>query len=645
MALGGAEMNGIDQKRKINFIKSFWLEMLKINVYTYEENKLSNFNTYLIELLNLFQSIKLQNGNFIYKHKFGLYHLLVEFRSYLNKNVYFVKQYDENGSISMLKRKINKVINAKENQNVKMQIKELESLSNMLKSGQENNIKNLFNELIRYIYSPIYLEESYKTAKSLTMDLIVELILDGYPVEFLEKEVYKENIFDQQIKENQPLSLKQQFEIKREMFVESNKKKKHTFIFRVDNLKTIYPFTIQGFTFYNPLREDINLHLKNLKTLNAEEGLMRREEVDYLKDKKPISKRERTDYDIVKYTDAHVRVDIFHWSKVKAELEIRDKLEKIISGLRFAYNISNLKTSKSKVYISGVKRSYPLWRDERKNDKYLSTSYRDVNIFNDKYKELEDENNLIYKMLRTNENSQTHLFYSIKSFHLGLDDLSIINKFHHFWVSLESLLADKEVGNIKHQIIQKFSEHLVYYYYYFELINIFNRVFDQFYRYYTDKNSHKIDFPKDIQEINNLGDFYNSINLKAFSENLNVFIKYLKDEYLIYRIKSYIKLNEGDDYRVKFNTNLKKHYQQKLSKIYSLRNQMFHNGINDNSMLIFYTDWLESLLYAIFGTLKNNINDGNADSINGSINIKYEEFTNYLKRNGIQIIEYYFSEE
>lgn len=46
-------MNNGDSKKKINFIKSFWLEMLKLNVYTYEKNKLSNFNTYLIALLNI----------------------------------------------------------------------------------------------------------------------------------------------------------------------------------------------------------------------------------------------------------------------------------------------------------------------------------------------------------------------------------------------------------------------------------------------------------------------------------------------------------------------------------------------------------------------------------------------------------------
>lgn len=616
--------------------------MLKINVYTYEKNKLSNFNTYLIELINLIQSINVKNVNEVFKQKYGLFHLLVEFQTYLKENNYFVEKYNKNDSINMLIKKMNKVIHAKNNQNVKSQIIEIERLIVELKNGQENNINCLFDELMKYIYGPFYLEETYDVAKSLTMDLIVELMLDGYPVNFLKKEVYKEFIFDPQIKDSQAQSLKQQFEIKREMFLDKNKSKKHTFIFRIDNLKTIFPFTVQDFTFYNPLREDINIHLKNIKTLFAEEGLMRREELDYLKDKKPMSQKERRDYDIVKYTDVHVRVDIYHWSKVKAEIEVRKKLEKIITGLRFAYNISNLKVSDSRVYLSGVNQSYPMWRDEKKDDKYLSASYRDVNIFNEKYKELEDENSLIYKFFNSNESNQPELLYSLKSFHLGLDDSSVINKFHHYWVSLESLLANKELGNIKKQIVNKFSELLSYYYYYFELTNIYNHVFDQFYRYYKNDKSHRIEFPKDIKEINDLGDFYNKINLKVFSQHLNLFVKYLKDEYLILRIKNYCKLNNDTNYRTTFNLILQKSYQQKLSKIYSMRNQMFHNGINDNSMLVFYTDWLESLLYAIFGTIKNNIGDGTSNDLNGYQDIKYRDFGDFLRKENKQIIEYYF---
>ncbi|SFF98868.1 hypothetical protein SAMN05216353_11751 [Halobacillus alkaliphilus] len=636
-------MRSVDSKKKINFIKSYWLDTLNINVYKYDENKLSNLNTYLLELTNVISSIKMDNSKYE-KKKFGLVYIVEDLYSYLKQNIYFVKHYNKHGEIDYLSKMLERVLNAKNKENIKKQVLELEKLASNLQKIQENNIKLLFNELIYYIYSSVKLEDTYEYVKSLVMDLVIEIILDGYPIEYLIKEVYKETEFDFSTMSNYSLSLKEQFENKRTSFTQNKKMNKYTFIFRIDNLKSIQPFTIKGYTFYNPLRESHNRYFKNINTLFAEEGLMRKEEVEYLRNSPRMGKQDRSFFNIVQHTDLHVRVNTRHWNEIKAKQEVLKELEEIVTYIRFVYDISNIRVSEKNVTISGLKKSYPLWRDGRNIDKYLATNYRDLNIFRNKINELEDEDNLINKLFRVNDNSRQYLLNSLNSFHLGIDQSSTVNKFHHYWISAESLLANKKVGNIKSEIINTYSEHLTYYYYYIELVDIYNMIFAEFKYYYHNKETQKIEFPNEISSIEDLGDFYNYINLRVFSQNLRVFPEYIRNEYLIYRIDKFASLNENIETRVKFNARLKKTYQRQLSKIYSLRNQMFHNGSKDYTVIGFYTDWLESLLHALFGTIRNNLRDDGISNEGNYLDINYEQFVKFLRNSPANIIEFYISD-
>lgn len=619
-----------ESKKKINFIKNYWFSILNIDIYSYEEFKLNNFNTYLneaIEIIDLMKYIEYPK-----KKTHGLYFFLNEFESYLRNNYFFNCEYKE--AINSIMSKITPIINVSENETIKPYLKSLREELVLIKKMQKNNISRMLKALRFYVYQSSSLEESISEAKSLVNDLIVELLLNNYSLNFLKKEVYKETDFDRVNKKVINNSLKTQFETKIEVLESKLNRKKIVVVFRIENLKIKSPFEVEEVIFYNPIRTDLLEWKFKKKLLRSEKGLLTIEQ-SRLIDKPLPSSSEKEQWQLIRNTDAHCRVELQGVDPDNAVIIARKKIGKLINLLRFIYNIKHIRVSEERVLQYGVRSKAPLFRITR--DRNSIVGMGNIHPSKELKEDLVSEESILNKFLNDTNPGKEAFLKGLRSLHIGEDEKLNLNKFIHYWVSLEYLVGINGTGSIKSIINDKGSKILTRNYYRVELYSIYSRLRDYFYNASGGLSIDRTKIPSEITEIKGLEDFMFGCDGLILAENLHVFLKYSKDEFLNFKIKSFIYLYLDVKERKEHNRNLERSYKHLLSRLYRLRNKIMHSALVDEIELEVYTNWLYSLLIALCNNLLERINNNDDILLPQKLDIGYVEWKKEIfnKRNSL----------
>ncbi|MCM3002919.1 hypothetical protein [Priestia koreensis] len=588
-----------DSKRKINFIKGYWFKMLNIDIYTYEKFKLNNLNTYFDELIEMVTLIEIEKE--ITKHKNGLLFFLKELSSYINDNHFFVKLYSK--EIRNFKVRVNKIIFSDSKKNVKEELLFLKNFAKSFRDHQTLITDKMFRELSFLVYNNITFDTDVYRIKSLVNDLISELLNVGYTRNILQKEVYISNKYDFFKKKKVHLSLREQFQYKIEKFSEKNRFKDAVVIFRVNNLKTMFPYDLEGILFYNPIRSDLLERKYNQKVLFMEEGLLSIEEKElFNKYNQKNQKLTEDDWTRIKYTDAHCRIKLNNTNINFAAKTARKKIEEVVSTMRYVYNLDHINISTECSVKYGLKNNFPLFKPIN-TSKYTKGSYKGFDLKDDIKRDKLDSKSFINVILSSDGIEKDWLLKGIRSLHIGEDQEQPLDKFIHYWIALEYLVGLRDGTNIKSSLLNKCSEILTRNYFQIELIRLYNELKNVFYERSNNIAIGTTLIPDDIKELPGLSNFMYSCNLHTIADNLTVFKKYCRDEYLTFRIQELSYNFENMKEREFVLGELERNYRNLLAKLYRIRNKIFHSALVDELELELYCDWLHSILIAICNDL------------------------------------------
>ncbi|OMH30714.1 hypothetical protein BUM91_14990 [Bacillus thuringiensis] len=609
---GFINMSKKEEKRKINFIKNYWHEILKIDIYTYEESKLNNMNTYINELIGIISLLEKQKE--VTKEKNGLLYFLKEFEAYINKNYFFNKTYYNH--VNAIKSKISSIIKLPREHDVKHKLIVLKETLIYFNEQQDQTVDRMLRDLSFLVYSNQNLEGAINNLKSLVNDLIVQLLLENYDLGFLRKDVYEETTFDIETKNIMGNSLREQFQQMLEKLKSKTRVRDTIVIFRINNLKLQMPFEINGVVFYNPLRADLLEWKYSSKLLRGERGLLTLDESRLIdKKEKSYSNLSEADWDEIKYTDAHCRIKLNNVNPNLAVQIGKKRIEEIITTVRYIYKVENISISENYVIQCGLRSRSPLCRFER-NSKFSKGAYRSLQLYKELDEDLLNKDSIINSVLMSTDNMfKDSLMKGLRSLHLGEDEKLKLNKFIHFWISLEYLCGLSAKSTIKTNLLNKGSKALVRYYYYHELHSIYKGLRDEFYKLSMETSVTNTKVPKEITVIQGLDDFMFKYDSKALADNLSKFVKYCKDEYLKYRIKSFIDIYENINKRRWFISRLELNYKNLLSRLYRIRNRIVHSALVDEIELELYCEWLHSILIAFCNDLIYKIYDSNGNYI------------------------------
>ncbi len=592
-------MTSKESKRKINFIKDYWIRVLNVDVYTYEEFKLNNLNTYFDELIEIITLI--EREQVITKTKNGLLFFLREIISYIESNYFFKTAFSK--EFNDFKNRIKKIISANEKSNVKKDLVSLRKLMKQFRDTQTSTIDKMLKELSLLVYSTKALEIDLHWIKSLVNDLISELLNAGYTRKFLKKEVYIENTYDFNTKKMVDFSLREQFQNKIEKFNEKNRLKDVVVIFRINNLKTMMPYELDGILFYNPIRSDLLEWKYNQKVLFMEEGLLNSEEREILqKRRKNEQKLTESDWSQIKYTDAHCRIRLKNINTNFANKIARRKVEEVVNTIRYIYDLNHISISKEYAIRYGLRSNSPLFKG-RDTSKYTRGSYRGFELEDDIKRDKLDDKSFINTILNSGDIQKDWLLKGLRSLYVGEDQDLPLNKFIHYWIALEYLVGLRGGNNIKSSLLNNCSEILTRNYFRRELVHLYNEFRNMFYQ----KTSHitigDTPVPEEIMKLPGLSDFMFSCNLYSIADNLHMFEKYSKSEYLIFRIREFSNIFEKLDERENFISKLEKNYKNLLARLYRIRNRIFHSALVDEIELELYCEWLHSIVIALCNDL------------------------------------------
>lgn len=599
-----------DNKRKINFVKNYWFKVLEIDIYTYEEFKLNNFNTFIDELIEIITF--LENEPKITRTRNGLLFFLKEMISYIKKNHFFNTIYPI--ETSQIKSEIKRIISSNNKQNIKRDLVGLKDVIKEFKKSQTSTIDYMLRELSLLVYNNNSLEINIYQIKSLVNDLVSELLRAGYTVEFLDKKVYSNSKYDFNKRKVIYLSLKEQFQQKIEALNPQNRLKDVLVIFRVNNLKTMMPYEINGVLFYNPIRSDLLEWKYNQKVLFLEEGLLRRKETEILeKYRKSLGELSESDWSEIKYTDAHCRIWLKKVNTNLATKIARKKVEEVVNTLRYTYKLKHISISNESCIRYGIQSRSPLFR-ARDNSKYTKGSYRGFKIEKDIKQDKLDDESFINIILNSDDQNKDWLMKGMRSLHVGEDQDLDLNKFIHYWIALEYLVGIRDnKNNIKSSVLKNGSEILTRSYFRKEIISIYNQLRNNFYQKTNRITIGETSIPKEIRSLPGLSDFMFSCNLCTIADNLFKFEKYCDSEYLILRLREFSSVFEDVDTRGKFILKLEINYKNLLARLYRIRNKIFHSALVDEIELKLYTEWLHSIVTALCDDLVYRI--GETDQI------------------------------
>jgi hypothetical protein len=597
-----------EEKRKINFTKNYWFKVLSIDIYSYEEFKLNNMSTYseeLIEMINVLSNMK----EIIKEKNKGLVIFLKEFRRYLNKNNFFNVYYPRD--VELIKSRLTRIIRCSNESNIK---KDLLLLKDSLKGFRENKnliINSMFNNLTHCIYEKSKLEYSMNRLKNIINDLVVELLIEGYTLEFLKKRVYQESTYEF-YKEKmlfKKLSLREQFQQKVEIFTREQRSLDTIVVFRINNLKTLTPYKVDELLFYNPLKSDMLQGKFKQKVFTEESGLLKKEEWDvFQKDLKMNSDLNSDINQLIKYTDVHCRIKL---KKVKMNLAkdiARRKVEEVIGTLRYIYNLDHISVSDEYVIKVGARSQSPLFPINH-NDKYLKGSYRGFELHRNLKEDLQNSKSSINQITKSLDMKKDVLIKGLRTLHLGEDENLKINKYLHFWIALEYLVGIEKNGNIKNSILNKCSFTLVRNYFKLELYSIYNELRRQFFSDTGKVTLSSTQIPDEISNVPGMEEFMDRVDIKVFARSLPIFIKYCNNELLKNQIENFINIYENKNARFKVADELVNNYKSLLSKLYRIRNKIVHSALVDEIELEIYCNWLHSILIALCKDLIEQIVD------------------------------------
>lgn len=622
-------MSDKEEKRKINFIKEYWMEVLNINIYTYEEFKLNNLNTYLDELLDAINLI--EHESVITKRKNGLLFFLEEIESYLTSNYFFTNEYSN--EVLLIKTQINTIINSSDRRNIRRDLLILKGQINELTKLKKIMIDRMLTKMNFLVYSKISLDDSVSQLKSIVNDLIVELLNTGYTLDFLTKKVYKEKRFNTESKKTIDVSLREQFQHKIELFYSGKRLKKMTVIFRINNLKIRLPYKVKNLTFYNPLRKDLlkwkfkeDVYIQERGLLSAEEG-----ELFFnanLEDEKNSQE--------IEYTDAHCRIVL---QEVNPDLAIqiaRKNVEEVVDSLRYIYALNHIKVSTEAVVIFGLSSTSPLFRNIR-NEKFSAGSYRGFNITEYLSKDIQDDKSFINLLLNTQNERKETLLKAFRSLHLGEDADITLNKYIHYWLALEYLVGTNESGNIKTSILNYCSRILTRNYFRMELLDIYNSLRQEFQNKSGAFLINEVEIPDEIKNIRGLDHFMIKCDSQALADNLTLFTKYINNEYLLLRIKNFSTIYVDLGKRSNFVKQLEQNFKNLLSRLYRIRNKIMHSALIDEIELKLYSEWLHSILLALCSNLIYEL-----DNPEMPFNEEYIAWKNKIRTDKYKIVNYLY---
>ncbi|MDQ0298688.1 hypothetical protein J2S78_001096 [Salibacterium salarium] len=589
-----------DSKRKINFIKNYWFDVLRIDIYTYEEFKLNNFNTLIDELLE--NIALLENTPKITKTSNGLLFFLKEMTSYIEKNHYFNTIYTN--ETFQIKSEIKKISSSNNKQDIKSDLKYLKGIIKNFKETQTFTIDKMLRELSFLVYDNKSFEINIYRIKSLVNDLISELLRAGYSSEFLQEKVYLANKYDFDKQNMIYLSLKEQFQRKIETLKPKNRFRNTLVIFRVNNLKTMMPYEINDVLFYNPIRSDLLEWKFNQKVLFIEEGLLERKEMEILdKFRNSLSTLSDSDWSEIKYTDAHCRIWLKKINTNLATKIARKKVEEVVNTLRYTYNLDHISISNECCIRYGLQSRSPLFR-ARDASKYTGGSYRGFELEKDIRKDKLDDESTINTILNSDNIMKDWLMKGMRSLHVGEDQDLYINKFIHYWIALEYLVGIRDTGNnVKSSVLKNGSEILTRNYFRTEIINIYNQLKATFHQKTNKITVGETPIPEEIKNLPGLSDFMFSCNLYTIADNLFKFEKYCTSEYLIFRLREFSSVFEKIDTRGRFISKLEISYKSLLARLYRIRNKILHSALVDEIELKLYTEWLHSIVIALCNDL------------------------------------------